>query len=215
MDLEKLAKLTAKSVKVFVRKKHDQLEGKFISFTKEHELRFTQHEKNIDDKLNVLPKDGKDGLDALDIDIIPEIILEKSYPYGTYAKHKGGLWKALSKTRGMDGWDCIVQGLDSFDVGFDGERTFTIKSTLSDGTLVEKTFKTPNVIEKGVFKDGENYEMNDGVTFAGSYWLAKKDAPEGRPGSSDDWRLCVKAGRNGKDVVKVPTKKPETIKIGG
>lgn len=211
MDLQNLAKLTAKSVKSFVLKRNAQIEDRLNSFIKETELKFSQHVNFVDERLKTMPKDG---LDALDIDVIPEIIEEKSYPYGTYAKHKGGLWKSVAKTRGMNGWECLVQGIDSLDVDFDGERTFSVKTTLSDGTVIDKTFKTPTIIEKGVYKENHEYEMHDGVTYAGSYWLAKTDKPAGRPGASDDWRLCVKAGRNGKDVVKIPGK-PETVKVGG
>jgi hypothetical protein len=43
------------------------------------------------------------------------------------------------------------------------------------------------------------YRKGDGVTWGGSFWIAQKDAPEGRPGLSDDWRLAVKKGRDGRD----------------
>jgi hypothetical protein len=33
------------------------------------------------------------------------------------------------------------------------------------------------------------------VTFDGALWCSLKDAPQGTPGSSADWQLCVKAAR--------------------
>ena len=58
----------------------------------------------------------------------------------------------------------------------------------------------PAVIDRGVYRDTEAYAKGDGVTWGGSYFIAQKQAPEGKPGESDSWRLAVKRGRDGKDA---------------
>ncbi|MDT4884579.1 hypothetical protein FQZ97_1207340 [compost metagenome] len=65
--------------------------------------------------------------------------------------------------------------------------------------MLEKSLRIPAVIDRGVFSNGA-YEKGDGTTYGGCYWIAQKDAPEGVPGSSPDWRLAVKKGRDGKDL---------------
>lgn len=144
---------------------------------------------------------GEPGRDALDIDVLPEIIEEKSYPYGTYAKHKGGLWKAVNHTRGMRGWECIVDGVDSIDVDYDGERGVSVVVSKSSGDPVKKSFEIPALIDRGVYREGTAYKRFDAVTFGGSVWFAQ-DGVTGKPGIDSAWRLSVKKGRDAKPVVK-------------
>jgi collagen triple helix repeat protein len=70
--------------------------------------------------------------------------------------------------------------------------------------------KTALVLDAGVWKQGTSYEQGDGVTLGGSFWIAQRDT-SAKPGASDDWRLAVKRGGDGKDyreheasVVKAP-----------
>lgn len=98
-----------------------------------------------------------------------------------------------------DGRDALP--LDSFDMtlGDDG-RTVTVKMQAGE-TLVEKSVKVAAVVDQGVFsKDRGDYQKGDGTTYGGCFWIAQKDAPEGVPGGSADWRLAVKKGRDGKDL---------------
>ena len=97
-----------------------------------------------------------------------------------------------------DGRDALP--LESFDMslGEDG-RTVTVKMQ-AGATLVEKSIKIASVIDRGVYSGEKSYEQGDGTTYGGCYWIAQKDAPEGVPGSSADWRLAVKKGRDGKDL---------------
>lgn len=97
-----------------------------------------------------------------------------------------------------DGRDAFP--LESFDLilGDDG-RTVTVKMQAGE-TIVEKSVKIPAVIDRGVFKPG-SYEKGDGVSYGGSFWIAKCDEPKGVPGSGEtDWRCAVKKGRDGKDL---------------
>lgn len=157
-------------------------------------------------------KPGEDGRDALDIEILPAIDESKSYKRNTYAMHNGGLWRSFEKTNKMRGWDCIIDGVGTIDINYDGERQIKLTLSKSSGAVIEKEINMPILIERGVFRENETYSMNDGVTYGGSYWIAKKDNPAGRPGASDDFRLAVKRGRDGRESVKIITdKKPVKV----
>ncbi|NMZ77368.1 hypothetical protein HBO32_30180 [Pseudomonas nitroreducens] len=90
--------------------------------------------------------------------------------------------------------------LESFDIklGEDG-RTVTVKMQAGE-VVLEKSVKIASVIDRGVYSAEKGYEQGDGTTYGGCYWIAQKDAPEGVPGGSADWRLAVKKGRDGKDL---------------
>lgn len=98
----------------------------------------------------------------------------------------------------QDGRDALP--LESFDLSLceDG-RTVTVKMQAGE-TVVEKSVKLPALLDRGVFSADNTYEQGDGTTYGGCYWIAQKDAPEGVPGGSADWRLVVKKGRDGKDL---------------
>lgn len=101
---------------------------------------------------------------------------------------------------GKDGRDALP--LESFDLMLsDDGRTVTVKMQAGE-TVVEKSLKIAAVLDRGVFsaEKSAEYEAGDGTTYGGCYWIAQKDAPEGVPGSSTDWRLAVKKGRDGKDL---------------
>lgn len=102
--------------------------------------------------------------------------------------------------RGVDGL-----GFDDLEVLHDGERGFTFRMARGD-QVKEFAFKIPIVLDRNVYKEDGTYEKGDGVTFGGSFWIAQKDAPEGKPNDgSKDWRLAVKRGRNGADGRGPPT----------
>jgi hypothetical protein len=52
---------------------------------------------------------------------------------------------------------------------------------------------------KGVYDGAVTYSRHNMVTKNGCMWVALKDT-YGVPGESQDWQLCVKKGRNGRDV---------------
>ncbi|EIC82156.1 hypothetical protein [Serratia sp. M24T3] len=163
-------------------------------------------QKMVQEQVNVavgaLPEfhDGIDGKDALQLEVLPDINEEKSYPRGTYALFKGGLWRAYQKTVGLSGWECVVSGVHSIDVSQNAPREFSIKLCLSDGVMVDKTFSVPVLIYRGVFKHGEGYQPGDSVTWGGSLWHCDIDTSD-KPGElgSKGWTLAVKRGRDGKD----------------
>lgn len=110
---------------------------------------------------------------------------------------------------GKDGADGM--GFDDLEVVYDGGRGFVFRFAQGDRTK-EFQFTMPVVIDKGVFKDGTEYEAADGVTFGGSYWIARS-ATKDKPGTSDAWRLAVKKGRDGKDGELKSPPGPTTVKL--
>jgi Collagen triple helix repeat (20 copies) len=58
--------------------------------------------------------------------------------------------------------------------------------------------KTAIVLDAGVWKEGAAYVTGDGVTLGGSFFIAQADTTA-KPGASDDWRLAVKRGNDGRD----------------
>jgi integrin beta 3 len=59
--------------------------------------------------------------------------------------------------------------------------------------------KTAIVLDAGVWKEGTSYAAGDGVTLGGSFFIAQTDT-SAKPGKSDDWRLAVKRGSDGRDA---------------
>ncbi len=145
----------------------------------------------------VVPSDGRD---ALQIELEPCIDETKSYPRGTYATHKGGLWRSYQKTDGMRGWECIVDGVAGVNIQQDEERLFTISLEKASGVVEVKTFAIPVTIYRDVFKAGKEYEPGDTVTWAGSLWHCNEKTADkpGEPGTKG-WTLAVKKGRDLRD----------------
>lgn len=140
---------------------------------------------------------GEDGKDALQLEILPMIDAEKAYPRGTYAIHQGGLWRSYQKTTGMNGWECLVDGISDIDITQADERNFTVTAIKSSGDKTEKTFSVPVMIYRDIFKDGEKYLPGDSVTWGGSVWYCN-EATGDKPGEdgSKGWKLAVKRGRD-------------------
>lgn len=147
-----------------------------------------------------VPKPGSDGRDALAIELEPFIDEKKSYPRGTYATHKGGLWRAHEKTHGMRGWECIVDGVSGIDIKQDNQRTFTISLERASGTVEVKSFDIPVTIYRDVFKSGTEYQPGDTVTWGGCMWHCNEKTCD-KPGEtgSKGWTLAVKKGRDLRD----------------
>jgi hypothetical protein len=146
-------------------------------------------------------KDGAPGRDAAQIEILPCIVADKSYPRGTYAKHDGGLWRSFETTEQMRGWECIVDGLA--DVKIESvDREFVVSATRSSGAIEVKRVSLPVMLYQGVFKEGREYVGGDTVTWAGSLWHCDHNTAD-KPGElgSKGWTLAAKRGRDGKDGV--------------
>ena len=57
--------------------------------------------------------------------------------------------------------------------------------------------KTAIVLDAGAWKEGTTYVKGDAVSSANSLWIAQTVTSTKPP--SDDWRLAVRAGRDGRD----------------
>ncbi|NLZ40282.1 MAG: hypothetical protein GX886_03315, partial [Comamonadaceae bacterium] len=161
----------------------------------------------VDGKDGINGKDGADGRDALELDILDTIDPQKSYPRGTVAAYRGGLIKATRRTGPIGdslsaaGWRVILRGVAQTEVvPSDDLRTLGIRLTHTDGEVVEQTLRSPSLLYRGVFREGDQYDGGDAVTFGGSLWVALR-ATTTKPGDgSPDWRLAVKKGRDGRDA---------------
>ena len=145
------------------------------------------------------PGKGEDGKDGLQIEVMPEIDVNKSYPRGTYAIHNGGLWRAYQKTAGVSGFECVVNGLNDIDVSVKDDRHFTVTLTKSNGETEARSFDVPVMIYRDVYQPGRKYYPGDCVTFAGSVWHCFEETSD-RPNEagSAGWKLAVKRGRDGR-----------------
>jgi hypothetical protein len=152
----------------------------------------------------VLPRngrDGADGRDALDIEVLPHIDTTKRYRRNTYASHNGGLWVTRRQSDGMDGWECIVDGVAEVAAALEeGGRFVTVRTVKSSGAVVEKAFDVPTMIYKDLFKEGTVYAKGDVVTWAGHMWVCKQET-DAKPVEGDQWRIAVKRGQDGKAAV--------------
>lgn len=156
------------------------------------------------------PEDGEDGepgRDALQIDILPTIDLQRSYPRRTYAQWKGGVIVSTRTTDAVKdgpidraGWAVVIEGIDDVAI-VQGEnlRSFAIGMRLTSGALKSAEFAMPVMIQRGIWKPGV-YEHGDVTTRDGSQWHCEAERTEAEPGKSDDWRLIVKKGRDGRDA---------------
>jgi len=143
---------------------------------------------------------GPPGRDALQISIESMLDETRSYPRGTFAHHKGGLWRALKTTEGMDGWECIVVGVDTITHEKTGDREITATTTLSNGTKSALVYKFHEMRHRGTYSDEETYNEGDGVAWGGCQWIARVDGIKGaRPieANADKWSLSAKKGNDG------------------
>ena len=74
-----------------------------------------------------------------------------------------------------------------------------------------REIKTALVLDAGIWKEGMTYVAGDGVTSGGSFFIAQ-GTTTARPGKSNEWRLAVKRGSDGRDV-RSDEKKLEPIRF--
>jgi len=162
----------------------------------------------IDGKNGADGKDGRDGLDVKD--------LFRADGGRLVAVMSDGTTKDLGQFVGKDGEPGAPGadgfGFDDMDVTYDGEKTVTMTFTKGERVKVF-SLAMPIVIDRGVYREGKDYLAGDGVTWAGSFWIAQKDT-QAKPETGDDWRLSVKRGRDGKDGIVKSTLDPKPIKVG-
>ena len=142
---------------------------------------------------------GRDGLDVKDLfradggRLVAVMSDGTTKDLGEYVGKDGA-----AGANGKDGAD----GRDGF--GFDdltfeqtGERSAVLRFAKGE-RVKEFAITLPGFVDRGVWKDAEEYHPGDGVTYGGSFWIAQAGA-DGRPDTGKGWRLAVKKGRDGKD----------------
>lgn len=167
----------------------------------------------VDKAVDAIPK-PQNGRDAAQLEILPALDATKSYPRGTWVKHAGGLIRSLRDTDPVTGslelagWEIAVDGVAGIACTQDeaDPRKFTIASMLTSGKQAITEAVIPVMLHRGIWKDG-GYTQGDVVTWDGSQWhcLAPTDT---KPGTSKDWQLVVKRGRDGKDFRPEDPPKP-------
>ncbi len=74
-------------------------------------------------------------------------------------------------------------------------RFLEIYEEISD--LRAQTTRSLADAHRGTFETGQTYRRGDLLTHSGGLWLALADGTD-KPGTSEQWRLIVKAGRDGR-----------------
>lgn len=99
-------------------------------------------------------------------------------------------------------------GFEDMAAEYDGERTVVLRFRRGD-VNIEKSLVLPILLDRGVWREGEVYQRGDCVTWAGSLSIAQRET-SAKPEASDDWRLAVRKGRDGKASVPLAPR-PETV----
>lgn len=163
------------------------------------------------------PKDGRDGRDGKDgtglagalIDRAGELVV--TLTDGSQRQLGPVVGKdGTSGLPGKDGADAL--GFDDLSIEFDGERAFKFVMVRGGARKEFGPFAMPVVIDRGVFKEGTNYQRGDGTTWGGSFWIAQEDTAD-KPETSKAWRLAVKRGRDGKDGVMKAAFEPKPVSL--
>lgn len=156
-----------------------------------------------DGKDGVDGKDGKDGKDGESVSI-ESVIASVSASFERRFSDMQLSWERQARDTfekavdrmpvpkdGVNGKDALP--VESIDITQEG-RNVVIKLGST-----EHAIKLDSIIDKGVWRDGD-YEKGDAVTHGGSLWIAQVDDPKDAPGTSKEWRLAVKKGRDGRDL---------------
>jgi hypothetical protein len=163
---------------------------------------------------------GKAGRDAIEIQIVRAIDETRSYGAGVCAYWRGGVIRSERETSPIingdvisAGWSVMMKGIaEEFEETIDDGRTIVRTTVYTDGSESTRTIKTAAVLDRGVWRAG-CYERGDGVTYAGSLFIAQRETTDSeKPGQSDGWRLAVKRGRDGQDG-KLKDSTPKPVKV--
>lgn len=93
------------------------------------------------------------------------------------------------------------EGVEDIAVETEG-RNVAFAFKFSSGRVVTKTIRVETPLYKGIWSPSRAYEKSDFVTYEGSAFIARRDTNK-KPGDSDDWRMFVKRGRDGRDAAAV------------
>lgn len=143
--------------------------------------------------------DGKDGAGIIDAFISREGHLIASLSDGT-TKDLGEIIGKDGRDgeKGADGKDAF--GLDDYDEWFEDDGRTLVRRFIVGDDFKEFRHQTVLPRYRNVFKDGQNYQRGDIVTFGGIAWHCEKDDTTEKPGVGADWAKMVNKGRDGKNA---------------
>jgi hypothetical protein len=200
LDIESLAGMLAPIIAEEVGKAVSPLNAKIAELEAREPVVGPPGEKGDAGSPGENGRDGADGKDGEDGRGVKDLLIDRDG--NLIATMDDGATKSLGLIIGKDG----APGKDGKDgFGFeeldacvlDDDRTIELSFRRGEEEKAF-TFKWPTVIYRSVFKEGEQYQQGDMVTWGGSLWHCDK-ATTAKPGS-DDWTLAAKKGRDGKDA---------------
>jgi hypothetical protein len=154
-------------------------------------------------------RDGKDGVDGKSItsaDVLPDIermldsrqaVWALDFERRAQELFQRAIDRMPAPKDGKDGSDGF--GFEDLQVEHDGRRNVSLVFDRG-GERKEYKLHFPAVIDIGFWKDGLAAEQGDGVTHAGSYWIAQKDTTSKPEIGNPDWRLAVRKGRDARQA---------------
>lgn len=160
--------------------------------------------------------DGKDGRDGADGIGLAGAMIDRDGELNVTLTN--GEVRKLGPVLGRDGRDGSdgergVAGfsLDDFVSELRPDDKILVLSWDGGETRYSHELFVPYVRDCGVWAPDQSFLKGDGVTWAGSFWIAQDDTSD-KPDGSKSWRLAVKRGRDGKDFAGSQAK-PGTVKI--
>lgn len=107
--------------------------------------------------------------------------------------------RTLARVPGPAGKDGL--GFEHMEFVQTGERNFMLRFTRGQ-ELKEFPFTVPAMIYRGIWREGQNCQKGDTVTWGGSLWHCNEPTNEKPGDGSKAWSLAAKKGRDGKDAGK-------------
>lgn len=160
---------------------------------------------------------GRAGRDALEVQVLPGIHENKSYPEGVVSIWRGGLIRSERQTDPIAdgniadaGWRTILNAIhEEAEEVLDDGRFIERVTSYTNGTEFRRRIKTVTPIDQSVWAPRE-YLKGDGVTYNGGWFIAQRDTsatdvPQDKGGA---WRLAAKRGRDGKDLTEPKVRGP-------
>lgn len=118
-----------------------------------------------------------------------------------------GVSQSLGQVVGRDGAPGAPgqdgRGFDDLEILHDGERTFTFRLAREGAEAKEWRYTVPAQIYRGVYREGEQYERGDTVTYSSSLWHCNAPTTARPEDKSPDWMLAVKRGQDGPSAYAV------------
>ena len=151
-------------------------------------------------------ENGSDGLAGL-LPVAESFIDGVVYERACVVLHVGGTWQAVRRTKtapapDVADWQALAVGVSALSVDVErNARTIELKVVMTDGSQILSKTGVDTMVYCGVFDENTGYAPGDVITYKGSIWMAEKDVQGVSPKEdnvSTDWRLIVKAGRDGR-----------------